>query len=106
MFALGLRAISRTFSTSAVAEFPKLKTHSGAKKRWKAIASGAFKRVRSKTTSILSALCLRRCGFLKAHAGHSHLNVGKRPDRKNRLSQLAYSSPTQTAILKKAMPYS
>ncbi|KLO08672.1 ribosomal protein L35 [Schizopora paradoxa] len=84
---LGLRvlSLSRTFSTSAVASFPKLKTHQGAKKRWKAISSGAFKR---------------------AKAGHSHLNVSKRPDRKNRLSQLAYSSPTQTAILKKAMPYS
>lgn len=85
MFSFGLRGISRAFSTTAVAEFPKLKTHQGAKKRWKAISSGAFKRAR---------------------AGHSHLNVGKRPDRKNRLSQLAYSSSTQTSILKKAMPYS
>ncbi|KAH9971917.1 hypothetical protein BGW80DRAFT_1317168 [Lactifluus volemus] len=40
-----------------------------------------------------------------AHSGHSHLNVTKRPGRKNRLSLTAYSSPSQTAKLKKLMPY-
>ena len=38
---------ARLFSTSAAAQFPKLKSHSGAKKRWRSIASGIFKRVRS-----------------------------------------------------------
>ena len=38
---------ARLFSTSAVAEAGyKLKSHSGAKKRWRSIASGVFKRVR------------------------------------------------------------
>lgn len=41
----GLLSTVRSFSTSAIANFPKLKTHSGAKKRWRAIASGKFKRV-------------------------------------------------------------
>ncbi|KAH9969498.1 hypothetical protein BC827DRAFT_1120727 [Russula dissimulans] len=75
----------RLFSSSATFGYPKLKTHSGSKKRWRALASGLFKR---------------------AHAGHSHLNVSKRPGRKNRLSLTAYSSPSQTAKLKKLMPYS
>ncbi|KIJ62649.1 hypothetical protein HYDPIDRAFT_93969 [Hydnomerulius pinastri MD-312] len=84
MFLARLVSTARSFSTSAVASFPKLKSHSGTKKRWKAIASGKFKR---------------------AHANHSHLNMTKRPGRKNNLNQTAYSSPTQTAILKKLLPY-
>ncbi|KAI0304503.1 hypothetical protein B0F90DRAFT_1625889, partial [Multifurca ochricompacta] len=71
-------------STLTALRYPKLKTHSGTKKRWRALASGVFKR---------------------AHAGHSHLNVTKRPGRKNQLSLTAYSSPSQTAKLKKLMPY-
>lgn len=35
----------RLFSTSAMLGYPKLKSHSGTKKRWRALASGAFKRV-------------------------------------------------------------
>ncbi|KAI0259834.1 hypothetical protein BC834DRAFT_904202 [Gloeopeniophorella convolvens] len=66
----------RLFSSSATLGFPKLKTHSGTKKRWRALASGAFKR------------------------------VSTRPGRKNKLSLTAYSSPSQTAKLKKLMPYS
>ena len=37
--------MTRLFSTSAAVQFPKLKSHSGAKKRWRSIASGIFKRV-------------------------------------------------------------
>ncbi|KAF8558252.1 hypothetical protein OG21DRAFT_1433434 [Imleria badia] len=81
---LNVLATARSFSTSAVANFPKLKSHSGAKKRWSAIASGKFKR---------------------AHANHSHKNVSKRPARKNNLAQTAYSSQSQTATLKKLLPY-
>ena len=44
--------------------------------------------------------------YSQAHSGHSHLNVSKRPGRKNRLSLTAYSSPSQTSKLKKLMPYS
>lgn len=40
-------ASPRLFSSSATLGYPKLKTHSGTKKRWRAIASGAFKRVSS-----------------------------------------------------------
>lgn len=36
----------RAFSTSASAQKYKLKTHQGAKKRFKALPSGLFKRVR------------------------------------------------------------
>ncbi|KAI9573525.1 hypothetical protein HD554DRAFT_2012773 [Boletus coccyginus] len=81
---LNLLSTARAFSTSAIANFPKLKTHSGAKKRWRAIASGKFKR---------------------AHANHSHKNVSKRPARKNNLAQTAYSSQSQTATLRRLLPY-
>ncbi|KAI0648132.1 hypothetical protein C8Q79DRAFT_906276 [Trametes meyenii] len=77
-------ATTRLFSTSAVAQFPKLKSHSGAKKRWRSIASGIFKR---------------------GKAGHKHLNVNKSPARKNELSQTAYSHGSQTSRLKKLLPY-
>ena len=48
MFFLATRLVSavRLFSTSPVAQYPKLKSHSGAKKRWRSMASGVFKRVR------------------------------------------------------------
>ncbi|RPD62327.1 hypothetical protein L226DRAFT_335353 [Lentinus tigrinus ALCF2SS1-7] len=75
---------ARLFSTSAAAQFPKLKSHSGAKKRWRSIASGIFKR---------------------AKAGHKHLNVNKSPARKNALAQTTYSHGSQTATLKKLLPY-
>jgi ribosomal protein L35 len=96
----------RFFSSSATLWYPKLKTHSGSKKRWRALASGAFKRV----SSVLSVLSpdynvFFPFPFCQAHSGHSHLNVSKRPGRKNRLSLTAYSSPPQTAKLKKLMPY-
>ncbi|KAI0333658.1 hypothetical protein GY45DRAFT_1296487 [Cubamyces sp. BRFM 1775] len=77
-------ATTRLFSTSASAQFPKLKSHSGAKKRWRSIASGVFKR---------------------AKAGHKHLNVNKSPARKNALGQTAYSNASQTSQLKKLLPY-
>jgi hypothetical protein len=51
MFSVALfsaaRQFPRLFSSSATFGYPKLKTHSGSKKRWRAIASGAFKRVSS-----------------------------------------------------------
>ncbi|EPT05310.1 hypothetical protein FOMPIDRAFT_1112102 [Fomitopsis schrenkii] len=76
---------ARLFSTSAVAEAGyKLKSHSGAKKRWRSIASGVFKR---------------------GHAGHKHLNVNKSMVQKNRLAQTAYSNHSQTVRLKKLLPY-
>ncbi|TFY82468.1 hypothetical protein EWM64_g1543 [Hericium alpestre] len=74
----------RFFSSSVAVQFPKLKTHSGTKKRWRSLPSGKFKR---------------------AHAGHHHLNVTKRPGRKNALGQTAYSHGAQTPKLKKLMPY-
>ncbi|PCH40030.1 hypothetical protein WOLCODRAFT_136618 [Wolfiporia cocos MD-104 SS10] len=79
-----LLASPRFFSTTAVAQKYKLKSHHGAKKRFKSIASGAFKR---------------------AHAGLVHKNVHKSPARKTRLGQTAYTSGSQTALLKKMLPY-
>ncbi|KAF9077771.1 hypothetical protein BDP27DRAFT_1253922 [Rhodocollybia butyracea] len=76
----------RMFSVSAVAEAGyKIKSHSGAKKRWRSLASGVFKR---------------------GKANHQHLNVTKSPARKNKLAQTGYSTPAQTQKLNKLLlPY-
>ncbi|KZT09135.1 uncharacterized protein LAESUDRAFT_735444 [Laetiporus sulphureus 93-53] len=86
MFSFYTRVLSTTrlFSTSAFAQYPKLKSHSGTKKRWRSIASGAFKR---------------------KHAGHKHLNVNKSSARKNFLGQTTYSEGSQTSKLRKLLPY-
>ncbi|KIY64467.1 hypothetical protein CYLTODRAFT_380841, partial [Cylindrobasidium torrendii FP15055 ss-10] len=75
------------FSVSAIAEAGyKLKSHSGTKKRFKALASGKK--------------------FKRANAGHIHLNVDKSPARKNRLAQTGYATQTQVKKLrKKLLPY-
>lgn len=41
----GLLRTGRAFSTSPSIWFPKLKTHSGTKKRWRSLPNGLFKRV-------------------------------------------------------------
>ncbi|KAI0087901.1 hypothetical protein BDY19DRAFT_892459 [Irpex rosettiformis] len=74
----------RQFSTTAIAEYPKLKSHSGAKKRWRSLSTGKFKR---------------------AHAYHSHLNANKGSAQKHRLGKTAYSHDKQTVTLKKLLPY-
>ena len=44
--------------------------------------------------------------FLQGKAGHSHLNVTKRPGRINRLGATAYATHTQAVQLKKRLlPY-
>ncbi|KAG1788795.1 hypothetical protein EV424DRAFT_1339164, partial [Suillus variegatus] len=63
--------------------FPKLKTHSGTKKRWRALSNGKFKR---------------------AHAAHAHLNVAR--DQGVRTHSARRHIPgAQTPTLKKLMPY-
>ncbi|KAF9533151.1 hypothetical protein CPB83DRAFT_758381 [Crepidotus variabilis] len=78
---------TRLFSTSKVVEAGyKMKSHSGAKKRWRSLGSGNL--------------------FKRGKAGHWHLNTSKSPAQKNRLSTTAYSTPTQTHKLKKLLlPY-
>ena len=41
----GFRSGSRSFATSSALWYPKLKSHSGAKKRWRGLPNGLFKRV-------------------------------------------------------------
>src|ERR1700722_27418 len=98
-----LLAGTRSLSTSAIVQAAKykLKSHSGAKKRWRSLSGGNFKRASFKflTPSSLKLI------FPQGKAGHVHLNVVKRPGRINRLGQTAYSTPTQTACLKKLLPY-
>ncbi|PPQ91680.1 hypothetical protein CVT25_012893 [Psilocybe cyanescens] len=81
-------ATSRLFSTTQSVEgaLYKMKSHSGAKKRWRSLGSGS--------------------AFKRGKAGHSHLNTSKTPARKNRLSTTAYATPAQTHKLKKLLlPY-
>ncbi|TFK28062.1 hypothetical protein FA15DRAFT_665845 [Coprinopsis marcescibilis] len=73
------------FSTSPVAEAGyKMKSHSGAKKRWRSVGST----------------------FKRAKAGHSHLNEHKSASRKNQLGGTAYATSTQaTKLRKRLLPY-
>lgn len=61
---------------------PKVKTHSGAKKRFKVTANGKIKR---------------------AHGGYSHLNSHKRPARKRRLRQTIVTSANDKRRVKKML---
>lgn len=63
---------------------PKLKTHSGAKKRFKKTASGKIKR---KSTM------------------DRHLMLGKSNGRKRRLAQNAYISETHEKRISRLIPY-
>ena len=63
---------------------PKLKTHSGAKKRFKLTKSGKVKR---------------------AHAFTSHILNKKSPKRKRNLRKGAYADVTNEAAIKRMIPY-
>ncbi|HIZ55204.1 MAG TPA: 50S ribosomal protein L35 [Firmicutes bacterium] len=63
---------------------PKLKTHSGAKKRFKLTKNGKVKR---------------------AHAFKSHILNKKSTKRKRNLRQGAYADVTNVATIKKLIPY-
>ncbi|BGP27694.1 50S ribosomal protein L35 [Rhodotorula toruloides] len=83
----------RTFTASAVALLMrkptriKLKTHQGAKKRFKALANGMYKR---------------------AKAGKAHLNSNgsMSSTRLNTLGKTAYANKAERRKLRKLMPYS
>ena len=63
---------------------PKLKTHSGSKKRFSLPKSGKVKR---------------------AHAYKSHILTKKVTKRKRGLRQTAYADKTNTAAIKQMIPY-
>ncbi len=63
---------------------PKLKTHSGAKKRFKLTKSGKVKR---------------------AHANKSHILTKKSTKRKRGLRKAAYADKTNVAAIKALIPY-
>jgi len=63
---------------------PKLKTHSGAKKRFKLTKSGKVKR---------------------AHAYKNHILTKKSTKRKRNLRQGAYADVTNEAAIKRMIPY-
>lgn len=63
---------------------PKIKTHSGAKKRFKLTKSGKVKR---------------------AHAFHTHILNKKDTKRKRGLRKAAYADRTNAPVLKRLIPY-
>ena len=63
---------------------PKLKTHSGAKKRFNLTKTGKVKR---------------------AHAYKSHILNKKSTKRKRGLRQATYADPTNEAAIKRMIPY-
>ena len=63
---------------------PKLKTHSGSKKRFSLTKTGKVKR---------------------AHAYKSHILTKKVTKRKRGLRQLAYADQTNVAAIKQMIPY-
>lgn len=63
---------------------PKLKTHSGAKKRFSKTATGRIKRKKS---------------------GKRHLNLGKGNSRLRRLAEEAYIDPGMERRLNRLLPY-
>ncbi|MBE3597574.1 MAG: 50S ribosomal protein L35 [Limnochordaceae bacterium] len=64
---------------------PKMKTHRGAAKRFRATASGRLRR---------------------RHAYHSHLLGPKSPDRKRRLTSDAFVSEREMPRIRRMLPYS
>jgi ribosomal protein L35 len=71
-------SLPRHLSSSATLGYPELKTHSGSKKRLRALPPGAFKRLGRAGSPF------QRHPFFtsQAHSDHSQLNVTKRPGRK------------------------
>ena len=63
---------------------PKLKTHSGAKKRFNLTKTGKVKR---------------------AHANKSHILTKKDTKRKRGLRQAAYADATNVSAIKRMIPY-
>ena len=63
---------------------PKVKTHSGAKKRFGKTATGRFTR---------------------GHSEHSHLLTKKTRKRKNRLDSIDYVDKTREKEMRRLLPY-
>ncbi|EJD34493.1 hypothetical protein AURDEDRAFT_176466 [Auricularia subglabra TFB-10046 SS5] len=82
LFRASGRMALRSFSTSAPAQKYKLKTHSGTKKRFKALPSGLFKR---------------------GQPGRVHNNTPS--CRENRKPTTTMATPSQAWHLRKLMPY-
>jgi ribosomal protein L35 len=95
---------SCSFTTSSAPQFPKLKTHSGTKKRWTSLPNGLFKRVRITHSYHFNGMLIISTDS-KGKAGHKHLNASKAPGRINRLGATAYSHGSQSSKLRKLLPY-
>ncbi|OLY85463.1 50S ribosomal protein L35, partial [Smittium mucronatum] len=72
------------YATIFSRQMSKLKTHTGAAKRWKRVASGLFKR---------------------KPAGKQHLNSKMRSSRRRELGKTVLSNHVQTRALNRLLPY-
>ena len=80
---------------------PKLKTHSGAKKRFNLTKSGKVKRAHAFKSHILT-----KSGKVKrAHANKSHILNKKTTKRKRGLRAGAYADKTNEAAIKRMILY-
>ncbi|KZW03224.1 hypothetical protein EXIGLDRAFT_828595 [Exidia glandulosa HHB12029] len=110
MFSLLTAAVARgvrSFSSSASTQKYKLKTHSGTRKRFKALPSGLFKRVRlvvcGSSFGLISSPSLLLCLHLQGQPGRVHNNTPS--CRENNKPRTAMATPTQRVHLKRLMPY-
>ncbi|EMR11806.1 ribosomal protein L35 [Pneumocystis murina B123] len=83
-----------------------LKTHSGTKKRWKALPSGKFKRRKAGKTHLNSGIIIE---YIFSMEYLIYFNIGKSSTRLNRLGKATYAdkgkSGPQTQHLKRLLPF-
>ena len=86
---------------------PKLKTHSGAKKRFSLTKSGKVKRAMTKKRHLLNGHGnLTKTGKVKcAKANKSHILTKKTTKRTRRLRAGGYVDKTLSATVRKMIPY-
>ena len=80
---------------------PKLKTHSGAKKRFNLTKTGKVKRARAYKSHILT----KNGKVKRAHAFKSHILTKKTTKRTRHLRAAAYADQTNVDAIKKMIPY-
>ena len=81
---------------------PKIKTHSGAKKRFKTTKSGKVKRAHAYTSHILTKKTTKR---IRAHANKSHILTKKNTKRKRNLRKTSVADTTNVKQIKRLIPY-
>ena len=82
----------------------KIKTHSGAKKRFSLTGTGKVKRAMTKKRHLLNGHG-KTTKLKRAHAFKSHILTKKDTKRCRRLRSETYADVTNVATIKKMIPY-